>query len=303
MAEPLKGAVLGHPVGHSKSPALHNAAYRLVGANYAYTALDVDVPQLAPLLDQVRRDGGWYGLSVTMPLKNEAFALVDAHTPMAAALGAVNTIVCSTDGAGRTTLLGDNTDVAGIANALRHARARERPRAAILGGGGTAVAAAAALAELEAHGTTVFVRTLAKGTEVLDVARRLDLAAEVAPYAGAAAALAGFDVVISTLPPHAADGLAAELRHLAVDVAGAVLLDVAYDPWPSALAQAWEAAGGTVVAGIEMLLYQGVEQVKSFAGAGGYGMAVKEQERDVINVMCDALGIDRRNPHEQNMAG
>ncbi|MFC8302465.1 shikimate dehydrogenase [Specibacter sp. NPDC057265] len=303
MEKLLKGAVLGHPIGHSKSPALHRAAYKLLGASYDYTALDVQLPQLAQLLQQVRSDGQWYGLSVTMPLKNEAFALVDDHTETAAALGAVNTIVCSTDDAGNIRLLGENTDVPGIANALRHAGVRERPRAAILGGGGTAVAAAAALAQLEAVHTTAFVRTESKGGDVLAVARRWGGTAEVAPFAGAAAALAGFDVVISTLPPHAADKLAAELARRAVGVNGALLLDVAYDPWPSALARAWEACGGVVVAGIEMLLYQGVEQVKLFAGAGGYGPAVAEQEGDVINVMCDALGIDRRLPHEQNMAG
>ena len=61
--------------------------------------------------------------------------------------------------------------------------------------------------------------------------------------------------------------------------------------------------GGTVVAGIEMLLYQGVEQVTLFAEAGGYGTAATDSEGDVINVMCDALGVARRNPHKQNMAG
>lgn len=303
MTELLRGAVLGHPIGHSKSPALHRAAYELIGANYSYTAMDVDVPQLGELLEQVRREGSWYGLSVTMPLKNEAFALVDSCTEVARAIAAVNTIVCSTDDAGRTHLLGDNTDVAGIAHALRHAGVRDRPQAAILGGGGTAVSAIAALTRLGAGNITVFVRSLAKADGLLQVAARLGTTVTLAPFDDAADALARFDVVVSTLPPHGADALGAGLVRRGAGVDGALLLDVAYDPWPSALGTAWEACGGVIVAGIEMLLYQGLEQVKLFAGAGGYGTAVAEQERDVINVMCDALGIDRRIPHEQNMAG
>ena len=101
-----------------------------------------------------------------------------------------------------------------------------------------------------------------------------------------------------------ADMLAGLVRMYAyMPAAGALLLDVAYDPWPSALASAWQGCAGTVVAGIEMLLYQGVEQVKLFVQAGGYGTLATEKQGDVINVMCDAIRVNRRNPHEQNMAG
>ncbi|MFQ4149026.1 shikimate dehydrogenase [Arthrobacter sp. LAPM80] len=307
MNTPLQGAVLGHPIGHSKSPALHNAAYALLGANFSYRAIDVEVPGLAGFLAQVRAEGNWYGLSVTMPLKNEAAELVDELTAVARVLASVNTIIATTNDAGTTTLRGENTDVAGIVNALRHAGARERPRAAILGGGGTAVAAVAALAQLGAVETVVFVRNPAKAAGTLDVAAALDTPVALELFEGAAHVLGGFDVVISTLPPRGADGLAAEfaadMHARGAMLERAVLLDVAYDPWPSALAQAWESCGGTVVAGIEMLLYQGVEQVKLFAEAGGYGTLATDQVGDVINVMCDAIGVHRRNPHEQNMAG
>ncbi|MDD0858303.1 hypothetical protein NHF46_12030 [Arthrobacter alpinus] len=110
LPEPLpdirRGAVLGHPIGHSQSPAMHNAAYTVLGAPFAYTAYDLQVPQLAAFLDQVRAHGSWFGLSVTMPLKNAAVDLMDTLTPVAAALGAVNTIVITTDDAGHAHLLG-----------------------------------------------------------------------------------------------------------------------------------------------------------------------------------------------------
>ena len=302
MLNSRQGAVLGHPIGHSQSPALHNAAYKALGANFSYRAIDVEVADLAALVAQVRSEGDWYGLSVTMPLKNAAVGLVDELTPVARTLGAVNTIIATIDDAGHTFLRGDNTDVAGIVNALRHAGVAERPRAAILGGGGTAVSAIAALVELGATEIVVFVRNPAKAAGTLEVAVALDAPASLSSFAGAAAVLGGFDVVISTLPPRAADGLAAEFVATG-DATEGVLLDVAYDPWPSALAQAWESRGGTVVAGIEMLLYQGVEQVKLFAQAGGYGTLATEKQGDVINVMCDAIGVRRRKPYEQNMAG
>lgn len=282
---------------------MHTAAYAVLGAKFAYQALDVQVPELAPLVARVRQEGTWYGLSVTMPLKNAAVDLVDQLTPVAAALGAVNTIVCTTDEAGVAHLVGENTDVAGIVNSLRHAGVGERPRAAILGGGGTAVSAIAALHALDAACIDIFVRNIPKSAGALDVAGKLGAVVELKDYAGAAQALAGYDVVISTLPPHGADGLAQEFLTGAPSVEGALLLDVAYDPWPSALGLAWERAGGSVVAGIEMLLYQGVEQVRLFAAAGGYGELDTEQLGNVINVMCDAIGVPRRNPYEQNMAG
>ncbi len=67
-----------------------------------------------------------------------------------------------------------------------------------------------------------------------------------------------------------------------------MLLDVAYDPWPSRIAAAWQDAGGTVVPGLEMLIYQAVEQVRHFTGLGDAVSA------EVIDVMCDAVGAPRR---------
>ncbi|MHA7176405.1 shikimate dehydrogenase [Arthrobacter sp. Sr24] len=303
MNAPLQGAVLGHPIGHSKSPAMHDAAYAVLGAEFSYQAIDVQVPELAAVVARVRAERNWYGLSVTMPLKNAAVSLMDELTPVAAALGAVNTIVCTTDDAGEPHLVGDNTDVPGIVNSLLHAGVGERPRAAILGGGGTAVSAIAALAALDASCIDIFVRNIAKSAGTLDVAEKLGAGVDLKSFDGAAQALAGYDVVISTLPPRGADALAQDFGDTQPSVDGALLLDVAYDPWPSEIGLAWEAAGGTVVAGIEMLLYQGVEQVRLFTAAGGFGDLDTEQLGDVINVMCDAIGVARRNPYEQNMAG
>lgn len=294
MGEPLRGGVLGHPIAHSKSPALHRAAYKLLGANYSYDAFDVEVPALAAFLAEVRAAGDWYGLSITMPLKNAALELLDSLTPLARTLGAVNTVTVTRGDDGRTHLRGDNTDVAGIVNALAHAGAALGPRAAVLGGGGTAVSALAALADMKATAVDIYVRNLAKATDTLELAQKLGLEVRLCPFVEAAAELAGYDVVISTLPPRGADSVAAEFLAGGANCAGAIVLDVAYDPWPSALAAAWETRGGTIVPGIEMLLYQGVEQAKLFMVAGGHEAPTSGQVGDVINVMCDSLGLLRR---------
>jgi len=299
----LRAAVLGHPISHSKSPALHRAAYAHLGVDIAYSAIDVTEAALPDFMrqvrDEVRADGSWRGLSVTMPLKSAMVAEVDEVRGVGRALGVVNTVAFESDGgsAGHTRLVGYNTDVAGIVNALRHAGAASAPTAAILGGGGTAAAAVAALKELGAVSAEVFVRDVSRAAEARAASAAVGVPIRVLPLAGAAAAVAAADVVISTLPPRAADALAGELaEELAAYPSSAlpahgspgVLLDVAYDPWPSRIAAVWQEAGGTVVPGLEMLIYQAVEQVRHFTGLG------EALPAGVTDVMCDAVGAPRR---------
>ena len=290
----LRAAVLGHPISHSKSPALHRAAYAHLGVDIAYSAIDVTEADLPDFMRQVRdgaRDGGsWRGLSVTMPLKSAMVAEVDEVRGVGRALGVVNTVAFESDGgsAGHTRLVGYNTDVAGIVNALRHAGAASAPTAVVLGGGGTAAAAIAALKELGAVAADVFVRDVSRAGAASAAAAAMGLTIRVLPLAGAAAAVAAADVVVSTLPPRAADELAAELAGAQLPQSPGVLLDVAYDPWPSRIAALWQEAGGTVVPGLEMLIYQAVEQVRHFTGRG------EALPAEVIDVMCDAVGAPRR---------
>jgi shikimate dehydrogenase len=301
----LRAAVLGHPISHSKSPALHRAAYARLGVDVDYAPVDVTEAALPEFMARVRaglrRGEGWRGLSVTMPLKTAMVAEVDEVRGVAQALGVINTVAFEQDAAaGSVRLIGYNTDVAGIVNALRHAGAPASPVAAVLGGGGTAAAAIAALKELGAATADVFVRDVGRASEARAASAAVGLPVRILPIAGAAAAVAAADVTISTLPPRAADTLAVDLvrefarNHPEQLSPGSkrnhpgVLLDVAYDPWPSRIASAWQDAGGTVVPGLEMLIYQAVEQVRYFTGRGD---AVPEE---VIDVMCDAVGAPRR---------
>ncbi|MEW1805061.1 shikimate dehydrogenase [Pseudarthrobacter sp. NPDC080039] len=282
----LRAAVLGHPISHSKSPALHLSAYGQLGAGISYTAIDVTEELLPSFMRQIRNQPGWRGLSVTMPLKTAVLSQVDEVRGVARTLGVVNTVTFEeSDGGVRT--VGSNTDVTGIVNALRHAGTAAAPSAVVLGGGGTAASAVAALRDMGTRTVQVFVRDASRTGEVRRAADSLGISLEIRPLAGAASATAEADVVISTLPPRAADGLAAEIAALKTTTPG-VLLDVAYDPWPSLIASVWQAGGGRVVPGLEMLLYQAVEQVRLFTRLG------EDVNAAVIDVMCDAVGLARR---------
>ena len=282
----LRAAVLGHPISHSKSPALHLAAYAKLGVDIGYTAIDVTEAGLPALMARIRTEDGWRGLSVTMPLKTGMVAEVDEVRGVARTLGVVNTVAFEDQG-GVVRLAGYNTDVAGIVNAVRNAGVASSPAAVVLGGGGTAASAVAALKELGTEHADIFVRDISRAAEARAAAAGVGLSISVRPLAEAAAPTAHADVVISTLPPRGADDLAVQIGALGTGTPG-VLLDVAYDPWPSRIAAVWQDGGGAVVPGLEMLLYQAVEQVRLFTGLG------EEVNAAVIDVMCDAVDLPRR---------
>lgn len=260
----LRAAVLGSPIAHSKSPALHRAAYRGLGLDrWSYDAIDVAEAGLAPFVAALGPE--WAGLSLTMPLKQAVIPLLDWLDPPAMATSSVNTVVLPGAPTFDGTVRGYNTDVAGIVAAVApHLPGGFAPASvAILGAGATARSAAAAAVDLGAESVLVMARRTAAAQEVAEVAEALGSVATRALGTSDAAAVragvAGADVVISTLPASAAEFLS-ELR-----LAGGagVLLDVVYAPWPTRLAGAWD---GPVVPGSEMLLLQAAEQVRLMTG-------------------------------------
>ncbi|GAA1986274.1 shikimate dehydrogenase [Isoptericola halotolerans] len=275
MTATRRAAVLGHPVGHSLSPVLHTAAYDALGLDgWEYTAVDTTVEQLPGLVRGL--DLGWAGLSVTMPLKHAVMELVDHVDPLAQAVGAVNTVLVAPAQCG-VTLTGTNTDVYGLVEAIREGLAerhgtRRAPvqDAVVLGGGATAASALAALGELGRTSPLVLVRSLARTTGLQEAAARMGVTPrfEVLEPAAASRVLARADAVVSTMPAHAADPVAHALQQQG-DRPGGVLLDVVYDPRPTALSRAWATNGGTVVGGERMLLHQAVEQVRLMTGRPG----------------------------------
>lgn len=303
MAEPVprwNAGVLGHPIAHSKSPALHAAAYRTLGLDIAYRAHDVTPEQLAGFIaglgGPAASGADWLGLSVTMPLKGPMVGLMDSVSSRVERLGVLNTVVRDADG----TLTGHNTDVDGIVRALVVAgfdQGATGGRMGVLGGGGTAAAAIAAAAQLGLDGIEVFVRNPDKAAGQAALARAFGLDAAVRLLTDFPTSAPGFRAVVATLPPRAADPTAAALA--TAGPAGMPglppLLDAAYDPWPSALASAWSALGGQVVSGLEMLLYQAVEQVRLFTARVRTG-ATEPDWSAVTGAMAAAISLPAREP-------
>ncbi|MCC2333198.1 shikimate dehydrogenase [Cellulomonas wangsupingiae] len=256
-----RAAVLGHPVRHSLSPLLHRAAYDALGLDgWRYDAVDVTEDELAGFLAGM--DATWAGLSLTMPLKQSVMPLLDHVEPLAQVVGSVNTVLVQGRGAGRV-LTGANTDVHGLVAALGEAGVTGGVRsAAVIGAGATAASALAALAQLGCATPRVYVRSPARAGGLLRAAHRMGVEPRLSRIDDAPDEVGRVDVVVSTLPAHAADPLAAALPG---EVTG-VLLDVCYDPRPTALSAAWAARGGGVVGGERMLLHQAVEQVRLMTG-------------------------------------
>ncbi|MFC5931481.1 shikimate dehydrogenase [Cryobacterium melibiosiphilum] len=273
-------AVLGSPIGHSQSPALHRAAYRELGLDWQYDAADVGEGALAAFLTGLGAE--WRGLSLTMPLKREVLPLLDDVDRIAQLTNAVNTVLIGANH-GRRTLSGFNTDVPGLVRALGENGVAYATHVTILGAGATAASAMAAAAELGAETVDVVVRTPAKATTLVELGHLLGLVVTVSTLRSIDAPGRTSDLVISTLP----GGTVLDVQFPSTLRASALLFDVAYSPWPSALAESWANADGTVASGLGLLLHQALIQVRIFVA--GDPFAPLPREEAVLSAMRAAL--------------
>jgi shikimate dehydrogenase len=247
-------AVVGWPVRHSRSPAIHNAAFAAAGLDWAFLALPVPPGRAA---DAVRGMAalGIEGLSVTMPHKAPVAACVDRLAPDAVALGAVNCVVRDGD-----ALVGHNTDGPGFVDSLRVDEGIDPSgmRCVVVGAGGAARAVVRALAG--AGAAQVAVRN-----------RDPDRAAEAALLAGTVGTvgrdddLAGADLVVHATPVGMGDD-----PSLPFDPAAcadhAVVVDLVYHPERTPLLAAAGAAGRRTVGGIGMLVHQAAHAFRHWTG-------------------------------------
>ena len=247
-----KAGVLGSPIAHSRSPQLHLAAYRALGLDdWSYDRIECTTDELPRLVSGFGPE--WIGVSVTMPNKFAALAFADEHSRRAELVGAANTLVRTPTG-----WRADNTDIDGVIGALGTVAGH----AVVVGSGGTAPAVVVGLVELGAKRITVVARDREKVAAVVELAASVGADARWCDINGAdvASVVASADAVVNTVPAEAAAQYAAVLS------ATPVLLDAIYDPWPTPLAAAVEAAGGRVISGLEMLLNQAYAQVEQFTG-------------------------------------
>ncbi len=248
-----RAAVLGKPVAHSLSPVIHNAGYAAAGlTHWRYTAVECAEAELVDLVARLGPE--WAGLSLTMPLKEVALTVADQVAPVAAALGAANTLVPRSDG-----WYAENTDAPGMVDVLRAAGLATVNHAAVLGAGGTARAALAAAQHLGARQVSVYARRPAAVDALRPVAEHLGLRLVYGDFTDAAGC-GRADLVISTVPKGAADGLGVPWRP------ETVVFDAVYDPWPTPLAASARSAGCAVASGLDLLLAQAVRQFTLFTG-------------------------------------
>jgi len=240
-----------HPAGHTRSPAMHNAAFAALDIDAAYLAFDVRPEQLSAAIGGMRALG-IRQLAISIPHKEAVIALLDEVDPIARRIGAVNTI--TRRGA---DLVGSNTDWLGAVRAIEGVTEIGNRRAVVLGAGGAARAVVFGLRERGAH-VTVLNRDPER-------ARRLcaDLEAE---NGGPIAALENtrYDILVNTTPV----GLAGD--ESPVDPSwirsGSVVMDVVYEPPETRLLRDAASRGARTIAGKWMLVHQAAEQLRTWSG-------------------------------------
>lgn len=254
--------LIGHPVRHSPSPAMHRAACAALGLDWSYSAIDVapgKLPEVWPEL--VSRLSG---ANVTTPHKEVAAAMADRLTPEAAAAGSVNTLVCK-DGA----VLGATTDGAGFMRALAASGRRAPSAALILGAGGAARAVAHALA---AGGSEVAIAAR-HPTQAETVAGHLAGAGgwrvTVVPFEAAAISrtLCGCELLVNaTTAGSLADPAECPLPREVVLPSELTVFDLIYGPHPTELLRRAAEAGCLAIPGVEMLVHQAALSLELWCG-------------------------------------
>jgi len=255
--------LLGHPVDHSLSPVMQNAAFKALRREDVYETVDVPPGRLEDYLTMLRESPPYLGANVTVPYKVDAAGAIDELDRDAQVLGAVNTIV-TRDG----RLKGYNTDVHGAWEGLL-GKVRDSllaSRILILGAGGGARAVVAALSRsLVARPAVVVVaaRRAEARADLLAVAEDVGIRATSVPWSQLASAAGSSDILVNATPL----GLRGEDDPLAgIALGGKVVLDLAYRPGGTPLfRRAWR-EGALALQGDEMLLHQGAAAFTLWTG-------------------------------------
>lgn len=247
----IKAAVLGSPISHSLSPRLHTAAYKFLNIAGTYSSFDVPMGKLQDFLSD--KTDSWSGFSLTMPLKEEALSCVDVVDQLVHRIKSGNTLV-NDDGTWKLF----STDVIGFKNTWKLHNAGVPSSVLIIGAGATARAAAAAF---DSASTRIQVVHRNPEREMSMKDCLLESPIDFLPWKFDDKFLEA-DLVINTTPKFTLD----DFSHALLSKPSGIFFDVLYDPWPTEFAQTWGQLGGKVIGGLELLIAQGVEQIKFFTG-------------------------------------
>ena len=249
-------AVIGWPVAHSLSPAIHNAAFAANGLDWRYTALAVPAGEAGAVLDAMRA-GTYGGLSVTMPHKDDVAAAVDERADDVELLGAANCVVALPGG----RLRAENTDGPGFVRSLGDAGFSPSGRnCVVLGAGGAARAVVLALVRAGAADIAIVNRTRAKAEAAALLGGRVGDEGDLAP---ADLVVNATSIGMTTSSGMTSDELPFDPAHLR---AGQVVADLVYHPLRTNLLDAAVAAGCTAIDGLGMLVHQAAIAFEAWTG-------------------------------------
>lgn len=242
-----RAAVLGSPIAHSLSPVIHQCAYEMLKWDWVYERHEVSSGLLSDFLEH--NYGEFRGLSLTMPLKEEAVGLLETVSDLAKRVNAVNTIVFDDFGGH-----GHNTDVQGFIDAMGHYDIAIPEVVSILGAGATARAAVAAI-DRKATRINVYARSEHRTRAIVNSAEQAIVS--VLPWEKVDSAFSA-QLVIGTTPKGANDLV--EISEVAG--AGTTYFESLYNPWPTPLLSRCRQVGMRTLDGLDLLVWQAIGQLE-----------------------------------------
>ena len=271
--------LIGHPVEHSFSPPMHNAAFDALGLNYAYVAFDVNPNDLQSAIEGAT-SLNIKGFNVTIPHKIEVIRHLDELDEVAGLIGAVNTIDFK-------NLKGYNTDGIGAIKAIEEVTKVKGKNVVVAGAGGASRAISFYLAKFGAASITILNRNVEKAQSLARDVSKSDLIDEVKSdsISQITSHLSDADILVDTTPlgmdPHIDDEPIAKADAMHDDL---VVFDAVYNPNETVLIKEAIKAGAKPVYGIKMLLYQGAESFEIWTGKKAPIDVMEKALRETLNI-------------------
>ena len=271
--------LIGHPVEHSFSPPMHNAAFKALGMDYAYVAFDVNPNDLKSAIGGANALN-IKGFNVTIPHKIEVMNYLDELDEVASLIGAVNTIDFK-------NLKGYNTDGIGAIKAIEEVTSVKDKNVVVAGAGGASRAISFYLAKYGVESLTILNRNVDKAQALAGDVSKSDLIGNVNAdsISKISTCLKDADILVDTTPlgmdPHIDDEPIATAEDMHEDL---VVFDAVYNPNETVLLKEAIKAGAKPVYGIKMLLYQGAESFKIWTGVDAPIDVMEKALRDTLNL-------------------
>ena len=259
----IRAAVIGSPISHSLSPVIHNRAYKELGIEGRFEAIEVKSGELANFFTRAKNDGIWRGFSLTMPLKEEVIGLADSVDPAARQIGSANYALFASDSLQKVSV--SSTDTYGFTWVFKKTEALGKKistesKVSVIGAGATARAAIYALDGLVSE-IEVISRSAHRESALHQCVTKSSLA--IKPWAELSSAFSR-DLIINTTPKETTEELVTAMKSSPVRTG--VLIDAIYAPAPRATLAQWRTFNLPIIDGVDLLIAQALPQIKGMTG-------------------------------------